>query len=40
MAAPGQLGINPGTRRNWVQQAEIDEGHWPGVTTVEAQAHR
>ena len=32
-----QLGINPETLRNWVSQVEIDEGHRPGVTTVEAQ---
>lgn len=32
-----QLGINPETLRNWVQQAEIDEGHCPGTTTSEAQ---
>ncbi|WP_425411229.1 transposase, partial [Nocardioides insulae] len=31
-----QLGINPETLRNWVSQAEIDEGHRPGVSTDEA----
>ena len=33
----GQLGINPETLRNWVTQAEIDEGHRPGTTTDDAQ---
>jgi transposase-like protein len=31
-----QLGINPETLRNWVTQAEIDEGHRPGTTTDDA----
>ncbi len=33
----GQLGINAETLRNWVVQAEIDEGERPGTTTVDAQ---
>ena len=32
-----QLGINSETLRSWVQQAEVDVGHRPGVTTAEAQ---
>lgn len=31
-----QLVINPETLRNWVIQAEIDEGHRPGTTTNDA----
>jgi transposase len=31
-----QLGINPDTLRGWVLQAEVDEGHRPGVTTADA----
>ena len=30
------MGINPETLRNWVTQAEIDEGRRPGTTTDEA----
>jgi transposase len=32
-----QLGINPETLGNWVGQAEIDQGHRPGVTSAETQ---
>ncbi len=31
-----QLGINAETLRNWVTQAEIDDGVRPGTTTEEA----
>jgi transposase-like protein len=31
-----QLGINAETLRNWVIQAEIDEGYRPGTTTDDA----
>jgi transposase len=30
-----QLGIGEQTLRNWVDQAEVDVGHRPGVTTDE-----
>ena len=32
-----QLGVNPETLRGWVVQAEIDEGHRPGVSTSDAE---
>src|SRR3954471_4793236 len=31
-----QLGINAETLRNWVLQAEVDQGHRPGTTTDDA----
>jgi len=36
----GQLGINPETLRNWVTQAEIDQGNRPGTTTTDAERLR
>ena len=32
-----KLGVNRETLRNWVKQAEIDGGHRPGTSTVDAQ---
>ena len=31
------LGINPETLRNWVNQAEIDQGTRPGTTTSDTE---
>ncbi len=31
-----QLGINPETLRNWVNQAKVDTGDRPGTTTQES----
>lgn len=35
-----QLGYGVESMRRWVEQADIDEGHAPGVTTAEAKRIR
>ena len=32
-----QLGMHPETLRNWVRQAEVDQGHRPGTSTSDAE---
>ncbi|HCU95205.1 MAG TPA: hypothetical protein DHU96_21845 [Actinobacteria bacterium] len=32
-----RLGLNKGTLRNWVAQAEVDEGQRPGTATADKQ---
>ena len=32
-----QLGMHPETLRNWVRQAEVDQGRRPGTSTSDAQ---
>lgn len=35
-----QLGIGVGSLRNWVKEAEVDDGKRPGVTTEEADGYQ
>ena len=32
-----KLGVNRETLRNWIRQAEVDDGQRPGMSTVDAQ---
>ena len=36
-AVADKLGVNRETLRNWVRQAEVDDGQRPGTSTVDAQ---
>ncbi len=32
-----QLGVGSESLRNWVNQAEVDSGRWPGTSSADAQ---
>ena len=36
-AVADKLGVNRETLRNWVRQAEVEDGQRPGTSTVDAQ---